>query len=208
MDGKIVLMQNNFFEKDYTSVLNDMVIESVDDEDVKMFLNGISNFEVFNYKRAETSFRSLLNHPSLGVYAGINLAGVQYAKANLLFSEQNYIEPIITHKKNIDNVTEIKNVRPDYTETMNTLQELVEKYPQNPFVWYLLGNVHLQMQEFDKAIDDYTKAIEYESNLAEAYYNRALTLLFIGEKNLALDDLSKAGELGVKESYVVIKRFF
>ena len=133
----------------------------------------------------------------------------QYAKANLLFSEQNYIEPIgISQKRNIDNVTEFRNIRPDYTETMNTLQILVNKYPDNPFVWYLLGNVHLQMQEFNKAIDDYTLAIRYENSLAEAYYNRALTLLYIGEKNLAADDLSKAGELGIKEAYVVIKRFF
>ena len=63
------------------------------------------------------------------------------------------------------------------------------------------------MQEFQKAIDDYTQAINYEKNLAEAYYNRGLTLLYLGEKELAISDLSKAGELGIKESYAVIKRF-
>lgn len=208
-DGKIVMMQFDFFDDDHNSILNDSIIGLVDNEDVRLFLEGISNFEIFNYKHAETAFESLINHQSLGVYAGINLAVLQYAKANLLFSEQNYIEPIgISQKRNIDNVTEFRNIRPDYTETMNTLQILVNKYPDNPFVWYLLGNVHLQMQEFNKAIDDYTLAIRYENSLAEAYYNRALTLLYIGEKNLAADDLSKAGELGIKEAYVVIKRFF
>ena len=70
-----------------------------------------------------------------------------------------------------------------------------------------MGNIHLQMQEFDKAIDDYTKAIQYESNLAEAYYNRALTLLYLNNKSKAMKDLSKAGELGIQEAYVVMKRF-
>ena len=70
-----------------------------------------------------------------------------------------------------------------------------------------MGNIHLQMQEFHKAIDDYSNAIKYEENLAEAYYNRGLTLLYLGEKELASSDLSKAGELGIKEAYAVIKRF-
>ena len=63
------------------------------------------------------------------------------------------------------------------------------------------------MQEFDKAIDDYTRAIQYEKNLAEAYYNRALTLLYLNKKAQAIKDLSKAGELGIQEAYVVMKRF-
>jgi hypothetical protein len=43
--------------------------------------------------------------------------------------------------------------------------------------------------------------------MAEAYYNRALTLLYVKENNLACKDLSKAGELGIKEAYNVIKRY-
>ena len=84
----------------------------------------------------------------------------------------------------------------------------LENNSTNPFIWYNLGNLHLQMQEFHKAIDNYSEAIKYESNLAEAYYNRGLTLLYLGEKELARADLSKAGELGVKEAYAVMKRFF
>ena len=83
----------------------------------------------------------------------------------------------------------------------------LEKNSDNPFIWYNMGNIHLQMQEFHKAIDDYSNAIKYEENLAEAYYNRGLTLLYLGEKELASSDLSKAGELGIKEAYAVIKRF-
>ena len=90
---------------------------------------------------------------------------------------------------------------------LNTLSDLVSEQSTNPFIWYNLGNIHLQMQEFHKAIDDYSLAIKYEKNLAEAYYNRGLTLLFLGEKDLANSDLSKAGELGIKEAYAVIKRY-
>ena len=100
-----------------------------------------------------------------------------------------------------------KQEKPDYQYALETLTKLVERNSSNAFIWYNLGNVHLQMQEFHKAIDDYSEAIRYENNLAEAYYNRGLTLLFLGEKDMAMNDLSKAGELGIKESYAVIKRF-
>jgi hypothetical protein len=50
-------------------------------------------------------------------------------------------------------------------------------------------------------------AIKIEPDMAEAYYNRALTLLYLKEEKLACKDLSKAGELGVKEAYSVIKRY-
>ena len=50
-------------------------------------------------------------------------------------------------------------------------------------------------------------AIKLQPNLAEAYYNRALTLLYLDEIKLACKDLSKAGELGITEAYNVIKRY-
>ena len=99
-------------------------------------------------------------------------------------------------------------MKPDYQQALTTLTAVLENNKSNPFIWYNLGNLHLQMQEFQKAIDDYTEAIKYEKNLAEAYYNRGLTLLYLGEKELANSDLSKAGELGVKEAYAVMKRFY
>ncbi len=42
---------------------------------------------------------------------------------------------------------------------------------------------------------------------AEAYYNRGLTHIFLGNNKQGISDLSKAGELGEVEAYNVIKRF-
>ncbi len=50
-------------------------------------------------------------------------------------------------------------------------------------------------------------AIKLQPDLGEAYYNRALTLLYLNENKLACKDLSKAGELGITEAYNVIKRY-
>ena len=49
-------------------------------------------------------------------------------------------------------------------------------------------------------------AIRIDSNLAEAYYNRGIARSKSGNKQAAIQDLSKAGELGLYDAYAVIKR--
>lgn len=100
-----------------------------------------------------------------------------------------------------------KPLNVDYSPIINLLTFNILKEKRNPYLWFNLGNALLQQKEYNKAIDAYTEAIRCHENLAEAYYNRALTLVFIGETKLAQSDLSKAGELGLTEAYVVMKRF-
>ena len=179
----------------------------IDNQKIITFLNGLYNFEVFNYQRGEKLFMSLLDDPVWGVYAGINLSALQNAKAELMVSDRNYNNSIyITQKKANESFIPTQE-KPDYQQSLTTITNILSKNKRNPYLWYNLGNIHLQMQEFDKAVDDYTKAIQYEPNLAEAYYNRALTLLYLNKKSQAIKDLSKAGELGIQDAYVVMKRF-
>ena len=71
---------------------------------------------------------------------------------------------------------------------------------------YNRGNLHAGRNELSKAIDDYSIAIRIDSNLAEAYYNRGIARSKSGNKQAAIQDLSKAGELGLYDAYAVIKR--
>ena len=54
---------------------------------------------------------------------------------------------------------------------------------------------------------DYDYVIGMRPEFAEAYYNRGLTHIFLGNNKQGISDLSKAGELGEVEAYNVIKRF-
>lgn len=207
LGGKLAFVVNDLFDENHKSFINDKVIESVDNESLKKFLNALYNFEIFNYQRGEIMFTELLDDPVLGVYAGINLSVLQNAKAELVVTDKNYDNSIyITQKRASESFTQTQE-KPDYQQSLTTITKLLGKNKRNPYVWYNMGNIHLQMQEFEKAIDNYTKAIQYEQNLGEAYYNRALTLLYLNKKSQAIKDLSKAGELGIPEAYVVMKRF-
>ena len=208
---RLIYMLADFSNENYQSHINDSIIATINDKDLRTFLQGISNYEICNYQHAENNFKSLIGNKVYDTYSNINIASLQKDKAELILANQNYNDPItINYKKNNNNKSEIskEQTKPDYKESLNSMMIALEKNSTNPFIWYNLGNLHLQMQEFHKAIDDYSEAIKYENNLAEAYYNRGLTLLYLGEKELARADLSKAGELGVKEAYAVMKRFF
>lgn len=206
LDGKMAYVENDILDENHKSYINDQIIYSVDNQNIKTLLEGIYNFEIYNYQKGENLFSSLLNDPLIGVYAGINLSVLQNLKAELVVNDRNYDNSIyITQKRATEIIT--TQEKPDYQQSMNTLTDVLAKNGRNPYVWYNMGNLHLQMQEFNKAVDDYTKAIQYDPNLAEAYYNRALTLLYLDKKSKAIKDLSKAGELGIQEAYVVLKRF-
>ena len=205
---RLIYMQKESFDENYQSLLNDSIVESIEDNELKTFLSALLNYEIHNYQHAERNFYSLTNSDTYDIYAYINIASIQQDKAELTLANQNYNDPVSINTKKPAEKRKLNNPsKPNYEETLTTLSNLTNIDKDNPFVWFNIGNVHLQMQEFHKAIDDYSLAIELENNLAEAYYNRGLTLLFLGEKELANNDLSKAGELGIKEAYAVIKRF-
>lgn len=88
----------------------------------------------------------------------------------------------------------------DFEETNNI-------NPQFPFSWFNRGNVFSMQKDYRNAIANYTKAIDLEKNFAEAYFNRGLCYVLIGENEKGILDLSKAGELGIYVAYNVIKRF-
>lgn len=160
-----------------------------------------------NFNKAINAFTRLSGNEDWEPYALINLVNVMVEKADLLLAEEYYDQAtIITRQKNLP-ASERKVINPDYSEPIRLMREILIAYPDFTFGWYNLGNIYLQNKEFHPAIDAFSEAIRYEPNLAEAYYNRALTLLFLGEEQLACNDLSKAGELGLAEAYAVIKRY-
>lgn len=62
--------------------------------------------------------------------------------------------------------------------------------------YYSQGLVHSKNGELDKAIENYTKAIELNPDYADAYYNRGGAFLRLGEREKAKSDLAIARKLG------------
>jgi tetratricopeptide (TPR) repeat protein len=93
-------------------------------------------------------------------------------------------------------------------KTANVLSDLTAaiKMDESAYLYYNRGNVYVKRHDYAHAIEDYTKAISLDGNLAEAYYNRGLAYIANKQQSEGINDLSKAGELGLYTAYSIIKR--
>lgn len=79
--------------------------------------------------------------------------------------------------------------------------------PSLPGAFSLRGVMRLSNNDFLGAIDDFTKAIDYNKDDVHAYFNRGIAYFNIGMKRSACEDWQKAGELGNFSAYRYISRY-
>lgn len=91
-------------------------------------------------------------------------------------------------------------------QLLTLINNVIKTSPSNACAFYNRGRVLAMMGNNAEAIDSYSMAIAANPELGEAYFNRGLLRLAAGDKALGNDDLSKAGELGMMQSYSIMKR--
>ncbi len=65
----------------------------------------------------------------------------------------------------------------------------------------------MAIKDYKNAIANYDISISRNSRLAEAYYNRGIAKIFVGNISGGLKDLGKAGELGIYDAYALMKKY-
>lgn len=95
----------------------------------------------------------------------------------------------------------------DFDIMLRDYDQVIRMLPDFTFAYYNKANILCSQREWKDAIAYYTLAIEQDQYFAEAYFNRGLTYIYIGQNEKGLDDLSKAGELGIYQAYNLISRF-
>jgi tetratricopeptide (TPR) repeat protein len=103
------------------------------------------------------------------------------------------------------NAAQGTDVKLKTASVLNDLTKAVDISP-NAYLYYNRGNVYAVRNDYTHAIEDYTRALEIDPSLAEAYYNRGLAHLAAKQQDKGVSDLSKAGELGLYTAYSIIKR--
>ncbi len=73
-------------------------------------------------------------------------------------------------------------------------------HPEESAAAQASGIRHLEAQEFDAAIEDFTRAIELDHTNADAFDGRATARAAIGELRLAAKDREKADELALEHA--------
>lgn len=95
----------------------------------------------------------------------------------------------------------------DFDIMLRDYDQVIKWQPDFVFALYNKANILCAQRDYKSAIDYYTRAIAQDNDFAEAYFNRGLTYIYIGEDEKGLADLSKAGELGIYQAYNLITRF-
>ncbi len=95
----------------------------------------------------------------------------------------------------------------NYDEAISDLNKTMKLLPDFAHAYYNRGNLQVASGRLAEAYADYTKAIELYPDFAEAYYNRGLVQIYMKDVQKGSLDVSKAGELGIKEAYVVLRRY-
>ena len=94
----------------------------------------------------------------------------------------------------------------EYDVILKDYERVLNLDPKFIYAYFNRAEILNIQKDYRGAISDYTEAINLEPQFAEAYFNRGLSRLSVGETTAGLDDLRKAGELGIVESYSIIKR--
>ena len=95
----------------------------------------------------------------------------------------------------------------DYSEALSDLKAAAALAPDVAYIMYDLANLYCLSSDHIAAIKSYTRAIELYPYFGDAYFNRALVQIYLKEKEKGCNDLSVAGQLGVKDAYAVIKKY-
>ena len=95
----------------------------------------------------------------------------------------------------------------DYSEAIADIRAALDILPDIPYLYFDLGNLLCQSDNMVEAIENYDMAIRLHPYMGDAYFNRGLVLIYLHDEEKGCIDLSRAGELGVAESYNVISRY-
>lgn len=87
-----------------------------------------------------------------------------------------------------------------YTDALEKINTSIEMKNDWEIPYFYRGAINQVLENFDDAILDYTKALEFNNKMTDAYYNRAKILLSRKDIenpdiNRAINDLDKALEL-------------
>jgi tetratricopeptide (TPR) repeat protein len=99
-----------------------------------------------------------------------------------------------------DDIASVDIVKADF-------EKAAELMPLLPYAYYNLGNIYCAEQDYNQGFALYDLVIEINPNMGEAFFNKGITMIFLSDTDNGCAYISKAGELGIKNAYSVLKRF-
>lgn len=185
-----------------------MQVDSHADSDIYLIKRGIIYNLLQDYDQAIIQLSKAIQlNPSLAIayFARAYATGrKQEAEQHRELSDSS---PTTHSSDDSQNRMPLSSIALSTTPTaLNDLNAAVRLAPSFPHAYYNRALLLHSLGEKEKAIEDYNHAIRLAPRMGEAFFNRGLILLSLGKQTEGLSDLSHAGELGIYQSYNIIKR--
>jgi len=170
---------------------------------------GVLNAGAGNYDQAFLEYDSALKLDSNFIMVYFDRAFSRYELLHLIQSQDDYREQITIGKSltQAQNRVKTSDLIHTYEMVVNDLNKVIALDSGFSFAYYNKGYIDCKMGNYRAAIESFSQAIRNKPYFPEAYYNRGLIYILLNEKQLGCEDLSRAGELGILDSYKVMKRY-
>jgi tetratricopeptide (TPR) repeat protein len=91
-------------------------------------------------------------------------------------------------------------------DAIKIYQRIIKENDKYPLAWYLLGLTHLELKEFDKAIQYFDRSLKLARNFSLGYHKKAEVLFKINRNDDAIENIEKAIELNpLNEEALILK---
>ena len=213
--GVRILNENVPVDKEYADRMETEAWSA--DGPQEMFMRALHENHEKQYNSALANYTSALNKSEGMSGVGSLYPAFYYLNRGALRAEM--IEFIASIESNVQvlSMDDTGNTRArvkdqvirqyDYTDAIDDFKAAAAIVPDLPYVYFNLGNLYCLSREHLLSIENYTRAIDLYPYMGDAYFNRGLVLIYLKDKEKGCIDLSRAGELGVRDAYSVIKKY-
>ena len=165
------------------------------------FARGIDYALVQDFGSAIADFSRVINLDATYALAYFCRANMRFKELEFRVNNQTS-DPLNSDQSGLSD----NQHTPDFDVIMRDYDKTLELAPDFAMAWFNKANVLCVQKEFRLAILNYSNAIAIDHDFAEAYFNRGLTYIYLGDIKNGTADLSKAGELGIYQAYNYLKR--
>ncbi len=137
-----------------------------------------------------------------------SLVAQAYDKSGDLVESEKFYEKTLTidpmNPLGLGGIASLQIRKGEFELARATVAKLMAVAPEVRSSWCTLGDLHTELQEYGKALEAYSKAIEFDPSFSYTYKSRALTQFHLEHDSEALADIAKAIELNPDDTSTLI----
>lgn len=171
------------------------------------FKRGISQSLIRQYTNAVNTYSAAIELNPANPFLYLNRSTTRAEMVDFISSIDNSYNQISIESDPSPRLRNTTVRTYSYDEAIADLTAAAKLYPEFAHIYYNRGNLLALSGYYPEAFEDYSRAIELDPDFADAYFNRGLVQIYMKDTRKGMLDISKAGELGIKDAYTVLKRY-